>query len=71
MLHVADDTNDGAHERFLVANAPTWFDVFAHHILTREKFLDELLVHDHNRQRLELVGLLEATALPDWECPWS
>ena len=65
MLHVADNANDGAHERFLVADAPARFDVFADRILAREKLLDELLVHDHHRQRFELVGLLETTALPN------
>ena len=66
VFHVADHTDDGSHKRFLVTDAPTWFDMFADCVFTLEKLLHELFVHDHNWQRLELIGLFETTALPDW-----
>ena len=63
MFHVPNDADDLSHLGFLIADAPAGLDAFADNILTGEKFLREMLIHDHDRKRIKLVRFLENSAL--------
>src|SRR3954466_9205818 len=65
MFHVADDAHDLAYFFSGIVRGKTRLDMFADNILAREKFLDEALVHDHDRWRGELVALVDNAAGPE------
>src|SRR5678815_4329935 len=67
VFHIADNTNDGSHEWFLIADSPARLDMFPYYVLPRKELLHELFVYDYNRRGFKLVGLFKPSSLPDWD----
>src|SRR5262249_39692561 len=65
MSHVPNNADNLTHLRLFIANAPARLDPFANYILSREKFLNEALIHYNDRKRVKLVRFLENSALQE------
>src|SRR3954469_18573060 len=65
MFHVSDQADDLAHLFAAIVRRKSGLDAFSDHVLTREIFLGETLVHDHDRSRSELIALVENAAGAD------
>ncbi len=64
MFHVADHADDFAHFLAAVVRAKAGLDPFPDDVLTREKFVREAFIHDHDRRGIEAIGFVEDASLP-------
>src|SRR5437868_4735772 len=65
MLYISDYADDLAHLFPGIVRGKSRLNPFTNDVLTREEFTGEALVHDHDRRRINPLGLTKDATLPE------